>query len=285
MGTQRPVVIGGEIPEELGGPIAEHHGKKKEKVKKKKIGEKIKEEKFKPQEKVAVVEEKIEKEEKTAEEEKEKKPVPIKKKKVGKAKIRSKKYREVAALIDKQKLSDLPTAIELVKKTSLSKFDGNVEVHIRLLSKTGKPENLRGTLKYPHPTGKKIKVVILDEKLIEEIGKTKKANFDLVLATPAMMAKVGKLAKILGPQGKMPNPKSGTITENPAKTKKELETGMIEYKTDSYGIIHQVLGKVSSDLKVLEENFQALLNCLPKEKISSIHLCSTMGPAVKVLTK
>ena len=210
MGTQRPVMIGEELPQDLGGPIAEHHGKSKEKGKSKKakVEEKIKEQKFEKKEKLVEAE-------MTKEEPKETADKSKKKIKVGKAKIRSKKYQEVSGLIDQKKIYDLTAALELVKKTTLSKFDGKVEAHIRLLSKTGKPENVRGTVRYPHQTGKKIK----------------------------------------------------------------------EYKTDSSGIIHQVIGKVSDEPKILEENFRALLNVLPKEKNTSIHLCATMGPAIKVLTK
>ena len=294
MGTQRPVVIGleeapfgGEEPtDELGGPIAEHHGKKKLKTKssKLKVEQKIKEAKFKKEsgaeiakEEKSVVKE-LEKKEEVAEK-------PAKKAKVGKAKVRSKKYKEAVSLIDQKKIYSLSEAIELAKKTTLSKFDGNLEAHIRILSKTGKPEIVRGTLKYPHSTGKKIKVVILDEKKIEEIEKTKKIDFDVALSSPEMMPKVAKLAKILGPKGKMPNPKSGTVTAHPEKTKEELEGGLSEYRTDSYGIIHQVMGKVSFDEKDLEENIKALLAVLPIEKIDSFHICATMGPSVKVLTR
>lgn len=297
MGTQRPVVIGEESIDETGGPTADHHGKKSAnrgsatsgKVNKKKnVEEKIKEEKYKKNKKAEEVKESdveeqvgVSSEGQEAEGEEE----PKKKVKVGKAKIRSKKYKEVKSLIDRKNIYPFEEAIELVKKTNLTKFDGNVELHLRILSKTGKPEAQRGTLKYPHSTGRKIDVIILDDKKIEEIEKTKKIDFDIALATPTMMPRVAKLAKILGPKGKMPNPKSGTVTDNPEKTKKELEEGMTEYKTDSYGIIHQVIGKVSGEPKKLEENFRVLLAVLPKEKIVSAYLCATMGPSIKVAVK
>ncbi len=283
MGTQRPVTIS-ESPEDIGGPIAEHHGKKKLKAKsaKLKVEEKIKEGKFK-KEKPKTQEEAnapVEKQEaKSPEAEVEEKP---KKVKVGKAKIRSKKYQEIIKLIDRTKKYGVSEAIGLVKKTSLTKFDGNVEVHLRLLAKTGKPENLRGLIKYPHLTGKSVKVVVIDEKMAKDIEKTGKADADIYLATPAMMPKIAKLAKILGPKGKMPNPKSGTITENTEKTKKDLETGQVEYKTDSFGNIHQIIGKVSAEPKILEENFQVLLAALPQDRIVSITLHATMGPGIKV---
>jgi len=288
MGTQKPVVIGEEPEEIAGGPIAEHHGKKKEKEKKKKVEEEIKAKKFQKEKTKAVEKEKTkaaqeveEKEETKTEEKAEEKAKPNKKVKVGKAKIRSKKYQEINALIDHAKKYDLAEALELVKKTSLTKFDGNVEVHVRLLSKTGKPEILRGMLKYPNPTGKTIKAVIIDEKVASEIEKTGKAQADIYITTPEMMPKIAKLAKILGPKGKMPNPKSGTIADNPEKVQKELEAGQVEYKSDQYGNIHQVIGKVSADSKKLEENFNALLYILPKERITSVTICATMGPGIK----
>jgi large subunit ribosomal protein L1 len=285
MGTQKPVIMGGEPEEIISGPIAEHHGKKKEK--KKKVEEKIKAKKF-PKEKAEVSEEGKTSEAKSADlpveasAKAEEKEAAKKKVKVGKAKVRSKKYQKAKSLIDSAKKYEIGEAIELVKKTSITNFDGNVEVHLRLVGKSGKPEQLRGLLNYPHPTGKKISVGILNDEVIGEIEKTGKAPADIYLATPTMMPKIAKLAKILGPKGKMPNPKAGTITENPEKTKKELEAGQVEYKTDSSGNIHQVIGKVSADKKNLEENFQALLAALPSEKIVSITLCATMGPGIKV---
>jgi len=124
--------------------------------------------------------------------------------------------------------------------------------------------------------------VVIDEKEAAKIEKTGKAEADIYLATPALMPKIAHLAKILGPKGKMPNPKSGTITDDPKKTQKELEAGQVEYKTDSFGNIHQAIGKVSADKRILEENFRALLEVLPKERIVNITLCATMGPGVKV---
>lgn len=280
MGIQKPVKkikLNSDLPKEaiLGSPIAEHHGKKMEKgkTKKKKIEEKIKEKK---------VEEKIEAEEIVEEKSAEVAEKPIKKVKIGKAKIRSRKYQEALKNIDRTIKYPAGEAIELVKKTSFSKFDGNVEAHIRLIGRSDKPEQVRGLLQYPHSTGQKVKVIILDPKKIEEILKTGKTDFDLALATPALMPQVVKLAKILGPEGKMPNPKSGTITENPQKTLEKLKSGQQEFKTDSYGIVHQVIGKVSSNSKILEENLRALLAALPVEKISSISMAATMGPGVKV---
>ena len=205
-----------------------------------------------------------------------------KKPKKGKAKIRSKKYQELKALIEVKEKYDISDALELVKKTSMTKFDGNIEVHIRLAGKMGKPEQVRGLLQYPFSTGRKISVVILDEKIIDEIADSKKVAADIYLVTPVLMPKAAKLAKILGPKGKMPNPKAGTITADPEKTKKDLEGGQTEYKTDAGGNIHQIIGKISGKTGDLAENFKTLLAVLPLDKVQSIHLCATMGPAVKV---
>lgn len=285
MGTQKTVTIGEEPA--VSGPVAEHHGRKKEKEKgrKEKIEEKIKEKKFEKEEEI--LEKPLEQEKKASapaegEEAKSAEAPERRREKVGKAKIRSKRYQEVVVLIDPIKKYEVAEAIDLVKKTSLTKFGGNVEVHLRMLAKTGKPESLRGFIQYPHPTGKKLEIIVLDEKVITEIEKTGKAAADIYLATPAIMPRVAKLAKILGPKGKMPNPKSGTITNNPEKTMKELSGGQVEYKTDSFGNIHQVIGKVSAEPKVLEENLKALLSALPVDRIVSINLCATMGPGVKV---
>lgn len=212
------------------------------------------------------------------------KPAAKKSKKVkkGKAKIRSKKYQTVKDLIDVKEKYDIADALEMVKKTTLTKFDGNVEVHVRLAGKMGKPEQVRGLLQYPFSTGRSISVVILDEKLIDEIADSKKIAADIYLATPALMPKVAKLAKILGPKGKMPNPKAGTITADPEKTKKDLEGGQVEYKTDKGGNIHQVIGKISGKVEELTANFKELLSALPNDKITSLHVCATMGPSIKV---
>jgi len=262
----------------------EHHGKVKEVSKKESVASKIKESKLEKKAEEASIAEDAEEtgEEKTENKEATEKPKKAKKAKQGKAKIRSKKYQEVKTLIEANKKYEIADAIELVKKSSYTKFDGNVEAHIRVLGKSGKPEQLRGMVSYPHSNGKKMNVVVLDEKTIEEIAKSGKVEADIYLATPENMPKVVKLAKILGPKGKMPNPKNGTITDDIDKAKEELSGGKVEYKADSYGIIHQVIGKVSGKDKELTENYQALVSLLPKEKIVSINLCATMGPSVKV---
>ncbi|AKM81863.1 MAG: 50S ribosomal protein L1 [Berkelbacteria bacterium GW2011_GWE1_39_12] len=273
--------------EDLSDIDADHHGKAKvtPKANKEKIAEKIRQAKFQKEAGAAAGTEEKEGGEEKAETQAEKesgKKTKAKKVKRGKAKVRSKKYQEVKALIEVKEKYSIDEALELVKKTTMTKFDGNVETHVRLLSKTGKPEAARGLLQYPFGTGKKINVVILDEKLIDEIVASKKIEADIYLVTPALMPKAAKLAKILGPKGKMPNPKAGTITLDPEKTKADLEGGQVEYKTDSTGNIHQVIGKVSGKIEELTANFKELIAALPNDKINSIHICATMGPSVKV---
>jgi len=265
---------------DLGEIETEHHGKVKEHEKKESVEDKIKHAKMEAgQEEVTEdTQEAVE----AGETEEKPRSAKASRGKKGKAKVRGVKYIKALELVDRNKKYEIAEALELAKKTSLTKFDGNIEVHIRLQSKSGKSEQIRGMISYPHATGKSLNVVILDDKIIEEIAKSGKVEADIYLATPADMPKVARLAKILGPKGKMPNPKSGTITDDPVKTKAELEGGKTEYKTDSYGIIHQVIGKVSVKVEDLEANYKTLISVLPIEKITSINLSATMAPGIKI---
>lgn len=219
---------------------------------------------------------------KSKEPKKENKGKVSRRKKVVKASPRSKKYQELVALVDKTKFYSLDNAIELVKKTSKTKFDSSVELHIRFLDKKNEPMALRGLIVLKNNIGKEPKIGLLDEALIEKISKEKKTDFDILITTPQMMPKMSKIAKILGPQGKMPNPKSGTITNDPQKAIAEIKAGKIEYKTDKQGILHQLVGKVSWDSAKIKENVQVFFNTLPIRSAKSIFLCSTMGPSVKI---
>ncbi len=219
---------------------------------------------------------------KSKEAKQEKKGQVSRRKKVQKANPRSKKYQQMVAQVDKTKFYRLEDAIELVKRTSLTKFDSSVELHVRFLDKKKEPLALRGLIVLKHNVGKEPKIGLLDEALIEKIAKDKKTDFDILITTPQMMPKLAKIAKILGPQGKMPNPKSGTITNDPQKTISEIKAGKIEYKTDKQGILHQVVGKVSWDSGKIKENIQVFFNSLPIKNARSIFLCSTMGPSVKI---
>lgn len=201
-----------------------------------------------------------------------KKPVLLKKSK----KVRGKKYQAVRAQLDKTKTYDPASAIALVKKFSYSKFDASVEAHI-VVKEIGTSVDL--TL--PHNTGKSVKVAIADEALLAEIEQGK-INFDVLLASPELMPKLAKLAKILGPKGLMPNPKNGTLTPKPELKKKELEAGAFTLKTEKKApLMHLVIGKVSMDDKMLEENLLAVLKAL-KNRVLKVAIAPSMGPAIRL---
>ena len=220
-----------------------------------------------------------------------------------------KKYAEAAKLVDRTVAYDTAEAIALVKKTAVAKFDETVEVHIR----TGcdgrhADQQIRGAVVLPKGTGKTVKVLVfakgtkLDEalaagadyvggeELIPKIQNEGWLDFDVVVATPDMMGVVGRLGKVLGPKGLMPNPKAGTVTMNVTQALADIKAGKIEYRLDKTNIIHCPLGKVSFTEEALLENFEALMGAISKAKpsavkgqfLKSITLTSTMGPGVKV---
>lgn len=204
-----------------------------------------------------------------------------KKKKV-KAKIRSKKYQEVMGMVDKTKLYPLTDAIGLIKKTSITKFDGTVELHINLNPLSlGEKKDYRTSVSLPHSTGKEVRVAIADDKILEEIG-AGKINFDVLVAHPQMMAKLAKVARVLGPRGLMPNPKTGTVSPDPEKRAKELRSGQVNIKTEPGNpIIHMGIAKVSFPDKDIADNVKAVLDAIGS-KVAKASLSSTMGPGVKV---
>ena len=222
-----------------------------------------------------------------------------------------KKYAEAAKLVDKATLYDANEAIALVKKTAVAKFDETVEAHIR----TGcdgrhADQQIRGAVVLPNGTGKTVRVLVfakgvkLDEalaagadyaggeELIPKIQNDGWLDFDVVVATPDMMGVVGRLGKVLGPKGLMPNPKAGTVTMDVTKAIADIKAGKIEYRLDKTNIVHVPLGKVSFSEEALQENFKALMDAILKAKpsavkgayLKSITLTSTMGPGVKVNT-
>lgn len=210
-----------------------------------------------------------------AEEKKEEKP---KKKKI---RIRGKRYKEVLMKIDHAKLYPIGEAIPLLRQISLTRFDASVELHINTTEK-----GLRGTAALPHGTGKKVRVMIAEadniDKLVAAVEKGK-IEFDALVAHPAVMGKLARVAKFLGPKGLMPNPKAGTISATPEKVAKKLEAGEVNWKTESeFPIIHQVIGKLSFKDSQLEDNFKALVKSIGETKIKSITLKSTMSPGIKV---
>ena len=223
---------------------------------------------------------------------------------------KGKKYVQALELIEKGKAYTKEEAIELVKKTSTSKFDGSVEVAINLNLDTKKTDQqLRGAIVLPNGTGKTKRVLVLtknadqakaakaaeadfvgDDDLVNKIQKDNWLDFDVIIATPEMMPSLGKLGKVLGPRGLMPNPKTGTVTTDVAKAIEDIKKGRIEFRTDSYGNVHAIIGKVSFDAKKLVENLQAFVTVIVKSKpqtakgtyIKNISVSSTMGPGVKV---
>ena len=212
------------------------------------------------------------------------KPTDVKKsKKQKKARVRSKRYVAAASLVDKTKTYPVADAVSLVKKTSLTKFDGSVELHINLNpASMGEKKDLRGSVSLPHGTGKQVRVLIADDKIIADVAEGK-INFDILVAAPSMMPKLAKVARILGPKGLMPNPKTGTVTEDTAKRAKELSTGKVNFKTEpDQPIIHLIVGKVSFDDKKLAENISAILEAVGRNKIAKATLSATMGPGVKI---
>lgn len=221
---------------------------------------------------------------------------------------KGKKYLEAAKLVDKSKLYTKEEAIKLVKETSVANFDASVELAMRLNLDTKKAEQqLRGALVLPNGTGKTKRVVVLtktqaeqakkagaeyvgDMDLITKMEKENWFDFDVIIATPEMMPALGKLGKILGPKGLMPNPKTGTVTTDPAKEVLEVKKGKVEYRTDSFGNVHVSIGKVSFDDAKLVENLQAFVSLIIKSKpsvvkgeyVNNISVSSTMGPGIKI---
>ncbi|NQV13675.1 MAG: 50S ribosomal protein L1 [Parcubacteria group bacterium] len=200
-------------------------------------------------------------------------------------------------------------AVKLAKEVGAEKFDAALEAHIRLgIDVSKSDQTVKGSVTLPHSTGKKIKIAVFadeseakaakeagaeltgGEDLIKEIKKTQKCDFAVAVATPKMMRSLAQVAKILGPKGLMPNPKTGTVDADPAKVVKELQAGKVNFKNDPAGIIHQMIGKVSFDDKKLAENYTTFLEAIKKlkpakmkgEYIKNVTLCTSMGPGVKV---
>jgi len=221
----------------------------------------------------------------------------------------SKRFRAAQELIDVKKSYPIDEAIELMKKTATTKFDGSVEVHVNLGIDPSKAEQMvRSTTQLPHGTGKKLKIAVFakgeaakkakeagadivgDEDLIAEIKKTSKTDFDIALAAPDMMRLLAPIAKTLGTKGLMPNPKNETVTADPAATVKALQSGKVAFRNDNTGNVHQVIGKVSFTSEQLKGNFEALIDALKKSKpseakgtfLASVTLTSSMGPGIKV---
>ena len=220
-----------------------------------------------------------------------------------------KKYVEASKKVDKNKLYSLDEAISLVKETSVTNFDSTVEVAIKLNIDAKKSDQaLRGSFVLPNGTGKTKRVLVIakgaqaeaakkagaqyvgDKEMIDKIANENWFDFDVIVATPDMMPELGKIGKVLGPKGLMPNPKTGTVTADVEKAVNDINKGMISYKNDSFGNVHSIIGKVSFDNKKLAENLSYVVTTVAKAKpssvkgvfINSITITTTMGPGIRL---
>ena len=222
---------------------------------------------------------------------------------------KGKKYQEAVKLIEKGKLYEAKEALELIEKMPKANFDETVELHVKLgVDSKHAEQQVRGTVVLPNGTGKTLKVLVFAkgdkakeaeeagadfvgaEELIPKIEKENWFDYDVIVATPNMMGVVGRLGKILGPKGLMPNPKSGTVTMDVAKAIQEIKSGKVEYRLDKTNIIHLGFGKVSFGADKLEENYKTVIDAIIKAKpaaakgqyIKSISVTTTMGPGISV---
>ena len=222
---------------------------------------------------------------------------------------RGKKYMDSIKLIDKAKFYDVKEAIELVQETAKAKFDESIEVHVKLgVDSRHADQQVRGVVVLPHGTGKTLRVLVFAkgdkvkeaeaagadfvgaEELVAKIQTENWFDYDVIVATPDMMGVVGRLGKVLGPKGLMPNPKSGTVTFDVTRAIEEIKAGKVEYRVDKTSIVHVGIGKKSFGTEKLTDNFKTLMEAIVKSKPSaskgtymkSVAIVSTMGPSVKI---
>ncbi len=223
--------------------------------------------------------------------------------------FRGKRYQEASKLVDKTKLYDVREALDVVQQTAKAKFDESVEVHVKLgVDPRHADQQVRGVVVLPHGTGKTLRVLVFAkgdkakeaevagadfvgaEELVTKIQSENWFDYDVIVATPDMMGVVGRLGKLLGPKGLMPNPKSGTVTFDVAKAISEIKAGKVEYRVDKTSIVHVGIGKVSFGTEKLADNFRTLMEAVVKAKpaaakgtyLKSVAVTSTMGPSVRV---
>jgi len=225
---------------------------------------------------------------------------------------KGKRYVEAAKLVDSAKLYESKEALEVIEKMPKAKFDETVELHVKLgVDSKHADQQVRGTVVLPHGTGKSLKVLVFAkgdkakeaeaagadyvgaEELVPKIEKENWFDYDVIVATPDMMGVIGRLGKVLGPKGLMPNPKSGTVTMDVTKAVSEIKSGKVEYRLDKTNIIHLGIGKVSFGAEKLQENYQTIIDAIIKAKpaaakgqyIKSVALTTTMGPSLYINQK
>lgn len=194
-----------------------------------------------------------------------------------KARGRSSNYTAKVMDVDKNKTYSLSEGLELLKKVNLAKFDETVELHINTIE-----AGINGRVVLPHGTGKELRIAIADDATLSEVEKGK-INFDILIAEPSMMPKLARVAKVLGPKGLMPNPKNGTISDNPEEAMKKFQGGQISFKTESkVPLMHLTVGKMSFGDEKLSENIKTIIGAVKKDRITKVVLKSTMSPAIKL---
>ncbi len=224
---------------------------------------------------------------------------------------KSKRYKEANTLVEKSKVYEVEEALELIEKFPKAKFDESVEIHVKLgVDSKQADQQVRGTIVLPHGTGKTKKVLVLakgdkaleaeaagadyvgESDMIAKIAGENWLDFDVIVATPDMMPALGKVAKVLGPKGLMPNPKAGTVTVDVTKAVNEIKAGKVEYRLDKNNIVHSSIGKVSFGKQKIKENFNTLFDAILKAKpaaakgqyVKSLAITTTMGPGIKINT-
>ena len=222
---------------------------------------------------------------------------------------KGKRYQEIAKLVDKNRLYEPEEAFDLTKQTAKAKFDETIELHVKLgVDSRHADQQVRGAVVLPHGTGKTVRTLVFakgdkikeaetagadfigGEEMVQKIQTENWFGFDVMVATPDMMGVVGRIGRILGPKGLMPNPKSGTVTMDIAKAVSDIKAGKVEYRVDKTAIVHCPIGKASFDQEKLRENLATLMDAINKAKpsaakgtyVRSVYLSSTMGPGIKV---
>ena len=225
---------------------------------------------------------------------------------------KGKRYQDSVKLIDTKKLYSAEEALDIIEKMPKTKFDQTVELHVKLgVDSTHADQQVRGTVVLPHGTGKSVRVLVFAkgpkadeakaagadfvgaEELVPKIEKENWFDYDVIVATPDMMGVIGRLGKVLGPKGLMPNPKSGTVTMDVTKAVSEIKSGKVEYRLDKNNIIHLGIGKVSFGAKKLTENYETIMEAIIKAKpaaakgqyVKSVALTTTMGPSIYINQK